>query len=181
MIFHCWNTAAHLTKAICKALIAVAALVYTIFACKLRIHLWVLRGLCVRACRSARVPFVLICHICSKWAGDETLSCHKLLLRHKVCWNETLHLNNGAAVAERMNESFSAIHEWEADLHCCHAISALCEIQRCLPVHRFCRMLSVEVRLTLFKDMGLFTCFEKKKEKERNVPWKAFDSLVLVP
>lgn len=180
MIFHSWNTEAHLTKAICKALIGMAALVHTIVACKLRIHLRVLQGLCMRACRSARVPFVLICHICSKWAGDETLSCHKLLLCRKVQWKETLNLNNGAGVSERMNEmSFPAIHEWGADLHYCHAISAPCKIQRCLPMPHFCWVLLAEVRVTPFKDMGLFTCFEKKKEKEKTC--RAFDSLVLVP
>lgn len=176
LIFHSWNTEAHLTKAVCKALIAMAALVYAIVACKLRIHLWVLQGLCTRACCSARVPFVLICRICSKWAGDETLSCRELLLSRKVWWNATLNLNNGAAVSEHMNKmSFSAIHEWGADLHRCHAISAQREIQRCL------LMLSAEVRVTPVKDMALFTCFWEEGGVGKNVPWRAFNSSVPVP
>lgn len=170
MIFHSWNTKAHLTKA------AFAALIYTISPYKFHILLWVQQGFCIstHACHPARVPFVLICHICSNLAGDEMLACHILLLCYKVQWNKTLNLNNGAA-SENMNKmSFSAIHKWEANLHYCHAISDPCKIKRCLLMPHFCW-----VKGTPSKDMGLFTCFEKKKLKK--MTWKAFDLLLLVP
>lgn len=119
----------------------------------------------MHASHPARVLFVLICHICAKWALYEMLSCHILLLCRKVQWNKTLNLNNVAAVSQNMYEmSFSAIQEWESNLHYCHAISATCKIKRCLPMPHFSW-----VNGTTFKDMGLFTCFEKKKKEEKPV------------